>query len=99
MVRRRNATGEGKATADGGPSNRHNPVVSVHIRVSWPPLATRDQIGQAIIAALVALWRDINRTQPTGDRQSVDYHLNHHQLDQLGAAARQGLRNPLGEPR
>lgn len=41
--------------ADGGDHpNKYNPVVSVHVRAYWPPLATQRQVEDALKEAYVA---------------------------------------------
>jgi hypothetical protein len=68
MARRRSAIGESQVDADGGRiPNQYQPFVSAHFRVYWPPLATGEEIEQAIDAALAELYEAV-RTRQEGKR-------------------------------
>lgn len=48
---------DAKIPADGGEHpNKFRPEVSVHIRASWPPLATEIEVKAAMYNAIDAAW-------------------------------------------
>lgn len=48
--------------ADGGkPPNRYHPVVSAQVRCNWPPLATDEQIREALMRAYEKAVAEVER--------------------------------------